>query len=44
VHDDKERLAQAREEADRLGSDAAAAYVEDVRRRANVKKNPNAFD
>jgi len=44
VHDDKERLARTREEAERLGSDAAAAYVEEVRRGASVKKNPNAFD
>ncbi len=34
----------AREEAERLGSGAAMAYVEEVRRGAKVKKNPNAFD
>ena len=44
AHDDKEPAGRGREEAERQGSADALAYVEEVRRTAAVKKNPNAFE
>src|SRR5256885_1578553 len=35
---------RALQEAERLGTDAASAYVEQVRRTADVRKNPKAFE
>src|SRR5437660_507711 len=35
---------RALQEAERLGTDAATAYVEEVRRTADVRKNPKAFE
>jgi peptidyl-prolyl cis-trans isomerase D len=35
---------RARQEAERLGSADAQAYVEELRRTADVRKNPNAFE
>ncbi len=35
---------RALQEAERLGTDAATAYVEQVRRTADVRKNPKAFE
>jgi hypothetical protein len=32
------------QEAERLGTDYAMAYVEQVRRAADVRKNPKAFE
>ncbi|TLY71669.1 MAG: hypothetical protein E6K47_00825 [Gammaproteobacteria bacterium] len=35
---------RALQEAERLGTDAATAYVEEMRRTADVRKNPKAFE
>jgi hypothetical protein len=33
-----------KQEAERAGMEETMAYLEDVRRTANVKKNPKAFE
>ncbi len=44
VADKQQETARARQEADRLGMSEATAYLEDVRRTADVVKNPKAFE
>ena len=43
-HDQQTQANRAVQEAERLGTDAATAYVEQVRRTADVRKNPKAFE
>jgi peptidyl-prolyl cis-trans isomerase D len=43
-HDSKAQADRALQEAHRLGTADALAYVEQVRRTADVRKNPKAFD
>jgi peptidyl-prolyl cis-trans isomerase D len=38
------RTARVQQESERLGTAAALAYVDEVRRTASVRKNPKAFD
>ena len=42
--DKQQQTARARQEADQLGTSDAMAYLEDVRRTADVRKNPKAFE
>jgi peptidyl-prolyl cis-trans isomerase D len=44
AHDGKAQADRALEEAHRLGTADALAYVEQVRRTADVRKNPKAFE
>src|SRR6059058_662169 len=44
AHDEETQVTRARQEADRLGTDDASAYVEEMRRTADVRKNPKAFE
>jgi peptidyl-prolyl cis-trans isomerase D len=44
VHDAQARNARAEEETRRLGTTAALTYIEEVRRTADVRKNPKAFE
>jgi peptidyl-prolyl cis-trans isomerase D len=44
AHDSKGQTDRALEEAHRLGTADALAYVEQVRRTADVRKNPKAFE
>ena len=43
-HDQQTQANRAVQEAERLGTDYAMAYVEQVRRAADVRKNPKAFE
>ncbi|MBV8308583.1 MAG: peptidylprolyl isomerase [Gammaproteobacteria bacterium] len=40
----EEQMARTRQESERLGTAAALAYVDEIRRTATVRKNPKAFD
>jgi peptidyl-prolyl cis-trans isomerase D len=42
--DKQQQLARAKQEAERQGMSDAMAYLEDVRRTADVRKNPKAFE
>jgi peptidyl-prolyl cis-trans isomerase D len=42
--DKQQQAARAKQEADSLGMSDAMAYLEDVRRTADVRKNPKAFE
>ncbi len=44
THDAEAQRNRAQQESERLGTAAALAYVDEVRRTANVRKNPKAFD
>jgi peptidyl-prolyl cis-trans isomerase D len=44
AHDNEAQANLARQEIDRLGTGAAMAYVDEVRRTASVRKNPKAFE
>jgi peptidyl-prolyl cis-trans isomerase D len=44
AHDAQQQASRALEEAQRLGMADVLAYVEEVRRTADVKKNPKAFE
>src|SRR5213080_3153919 len=44
AHDEETQITRARQEADRLGTDDAGAYLEEMRRTADVRKNPKAFE
>ncbi|TLZ54083.1 MAG: hypothetical protein E6K22_06180 [Gammaproteobacteria bacterium] len=44
AHDEETQVTRARQEAERLGTDDASAYVEEMRRTADVRKNPKAFE
>ena len=44
AHDEETQVTRARQEADRLGTDDASAYLEEMRRTADVRKNPKAFE
>jgi peptidyl-prolyl cis-trans isomerase D len=44
AHDQQTQANRAGQEAERLGTDEAMAYVEQVRRTADVRKNPKAFE
>jgi len=44
AHDNEAQAGRVQQESDRLGSGAAFAYVAEVRRTANVRKNPKAFE
>src|SRR5437660_1639102 len=44
AHDEETQVTRARQEADRLGTDDAGAYLEEMRRTADVRKNPKAFE
>jgi peptidyl-prolyl cis-trans isomerase D len=44
AHDPRTLGDRALQEAERLGTDEAMAYVEEVRRTADVRKNPKAFE
>jgi peptidyl-prolyl cis-trans isomerase D len=43
-HDQRMQANRAVQEAERQGTDEAMAYVEEVRRTADVRKNPKAFE
>src|SRR5262249_40975305 len=43
-HDAQGQTDRALQEAQRLGTDTVVAYIEEVRRTADVRKNPKAFD
>ena len=43
-HDAQQQAGRGLEEAQRLGMADVLAYVEEVRRTADVKKNPKAFE
>ena len=43
-HDQRVQANRAVQEAERQGTDEAMAYVEEVRRTADVRKNPKAFE
>jgi hypothetical protein len=44
AHDPRTLGDRALQEAERLGTDEAMAYVEEMRRTADVRKNPKAFE
>jgi peptidyl-prolyl cis-trans isomerase D len=44
AHDPKVQASRAREEAEQVGTEEATAYLEEVRRTAEVRKNPKAFE
>ena len=44
AHDDKAQRDRAVQEAERIGEADALAYVDEVRRTADVRKNPHAFE
>src|SRR5437868_2471749 len=44
AHDEETQVTRARQEADRLGTDDASAYLEEMRRTADVRKNPKTFE
>jgi peptidyl-prolyl cis-trans isomerase D len=44
AHDPETRKERSLEEAQRLGTADALAYIEEVRRTADVRKNPKAFE
>ena len=44
THDTEPHSARAAQEVERLGTNAALSYVEEVRRTAEVRKNPKAFE
>jgi peptidyl-prolyl cis-trans isomerase D len=44
AHDPQTQANRAVQEAERLGTDYATAYLEQVRRAADVRKNPKAFE
>jgi peptidyl-prolyl cis-trans isomerase D len=44
AHDPQAQTDRAQQEAQRLGTDSVVAYIEEVRRTADVRKNPKAFD
>jgi peptidyl-prolyl cis-trans isomerase D len=43
-HDAQTQTERTLEEVQRLGTDSALAYIEEVRRTADVRKNPKAFE
>jgi peptidyl-prolyl cis-trans isomerase D len=43
-HDNPAQASRAQQESERLGTGAALAYVDEVRRTASVRKNPKAFE
>jgi len=43
-HDQRMQANRAVQETERQGTDDAMAYVEEVRRTADVRKNPKAFE
>jgi hypothetical protein len=43
-HDSESQANRALQESQQLGTAATIAYVEEVRRTADVRKNPKAFD
>ena len=43
-HDNEAQASRAQQESERLGTGAAFAYVDEVRRTASVRKNPKAFE
>jgi peptidyl-prolyl cis-trans isomerase D len=44
AHDEDARASRAQQESERLGTSAALAYADEVRRTASVRKNPKAFE
>ncbi len=44
THDDEAGRTRAQQESERLGTAAALAYIDEVRRTASVRKNPKAFE
>ena len=44
THDGEAQNGRVQQESERLGTAAALAYVDEVRRTASVRKNPKAFD
>ncbi len=44
AHDQEMQASRARQEADRLGTEDTTAYLEEMRRTADVRKNPKAFE
>jgi peptidyl-prolyl cis-trans isomerase D len=44
AHDNEAQANRAQQETERLGTGAAMAYVDEVRRTASVRKNPKAFE
>jgi peptidyl-prolyl cis-trans isomerase D len=44
THEAEAQKGRVQQESERLGTAAALAYVEEVRRTASVRKNPKAFD
>ena len=44
AHDPQQQASRAQQEAERAGTDEATAYLQEVRRTAEVRKNPKAFD
>jgi peptidyl-prolyl cis-trans isomerase D len=44
AHDTQAQTERALQEAQRLGTDTTVAYIEEVRRTADVRKNPKAFE
>jgi peptidyl-prolyl cis-trans isomerase D len=44
AHDNQAQASRAQQESERLGTGAALAYVDEVRRTASVRKNPKAFE
>jgi len=43
-HDNEAQASRAQQQSERLGTGAAFAYVDEVRRTASVRKNPKAFE
>jgi peptidyl-prolyl cis-trans isomerase D len=44
THDNEAQVSRVQQESERLGTGAALAYVDEVRRTASVRKNPKAFE
>jgi hypothetical protein len=44
THDTEAQNERSLQEAQRLGTDSALAYIQEVRRTADVRKNPKAFE
>ena len=44
AQDAEAKASRAQQETERLGTSAALAYVDEVRRTASVRKNPKAFE
>src|SRR5215469_2818496 len=44
AHDNEAQANRTQQESERLGTGAALAYVDEVRRTASVRKNPKAFE